>query len=289
MSSKRLIVNADGFGFGPGATEGILDVIRRQGFISSVSVNANFPDMHRIRELIKEFPWISVGVHLNALAGRPCLPPHWVPSLVTRDGWFHADKFLPLLRSGHISMAELMEEFDAQIATVHAFAADRLTHLDSQENTHLYFMDLFLTLARKWRLARMRNNASLICLESERPFWSRVNVYSRRPHLWLAHWYRNCQMLRARAAGMRMADRLITVGYSATGNKTNLGNWLRILQNLPPGTYEIYCHPAHPDATLRRWAVYCDERELELKLLCQPALQRAASHCNIDLIGFDRL
>jgi len=61
--TKALIVKADGFGFGSGATQGILDAIN--------------------------------------MAGRPYLPPHRVPALVGSDGSFHEeDAFLRLLEEG---------------------------------------------------------------------------------------------------------------------------------------------------------------------------------------------
>ena len=66
---------------------------------------------------------------------------------------------------------------------------------------------------------------------------------------------------------MRLADNLVTVGYAGKGNKSNPENWFRILKNLPAGTYEIYCHPAYPDETLRRWSYYCDDRARELAML----------------------
>jgi hypothetical protein len=289
MRPKRLIVNADGFGFGPGATQGIIYAIRQGRFISSVSVNANFPEACRVRDLVAEFPQISVGVHLNPMAGRPCLPAAKVPSLVDGDGYFHNSRFLPLWRRGKINPDELRAELEAQIETIQSYAGNRLTHVDSQENTHLVYFDLFLSIARRWGVARMRNNASLICLESQHPIRSQLKVYLRRPHVWLAHGYRKFQMSRARAAGMRMADRLVTVGYPKLGNKTVRENWLRILRNLPPGTHEIYCHPAYPDETLRRWAVYCDERARELEILCQPSLFEAARRSGVDIIGFDQL
>ena len=289
MKPKRLIVNADGFGFGPGATQGIIDAIRQGRFISSVSVNANFPEACRVRDLVEEFPHVSIGVHLNPMAGRPCLPASRVPSLVDDTGHFHNDRFLSLWRCGKIDRDELRAEFDAQIDRVKFYAGDRLTHVDSQENTHLDYFDLFISIARKWRLARMRSNASLICLESHRPARSQFNVYLRRPHVWMAHRYRHYQMRRARAAGLRMADHLVTVGYPGLGGKTLLENWLRILRNLPPGTHEIYCHPGYPDDTLRRWAVYCEQRALELEVLRQPALHDAARRWNVSIIGFDQL
>jgi predicted glycoside hydrolase/deacetylase ChbG (UPF0249 family) len=289
QSTKRLIINADGFGFGPGATQGIFDAIREGGIISSVSVNANFPEAERVRELIAAFPGISIGVHLNPMVGKPCLPPHRVPSLVGPDGCFQGEKFATLSRQGAIRLGELEAELDAQIGRIREWAEDRLTHLDSQGNKHLSYFQLFLTLAHKWRLQRMRNNASLICLEADRPRWARMAVYMRKPHIWLAHRYRSYQMSRARAAGMRMADRLVTVGYAGTGNKAKPDNWLRILRNLPAGTHELYCHPAYPDDTLRRWSYYRDDRAQELAILREPNLRKAADALGVQIISFDAI
>jgi hypothetical protein len=113
-SYKKLIVNADGFGFGPGATQGVMDAIREGKFISSVSINANFPDVEQVRELVTKFPHLSLGVHLNPMVGGPCLPADQAPSLVGPDGFFHGGSFLRLLRSGAIVFAELEAELDAQ-------------------------------------------------------------------------------------------------------------------------------------------------------------------------------
>lgn len=287
--SRRLIVNADGFGFGPGATQGVIDAIGEGKFISSVSVNANFPDAHRLQELVTNFPHLSIGVHLNPMVGKPCLPPDQIPSLVSPDGLFHAGRFVQLLRRGAIVLKELEAELDTQIGTVKELAGDRLTHIDSQANRHLDYFDLFIELARKWGLRRMRNNASIICLEAPWPRWSRLQVYLCRPHVWLAHRYRSYQMSKARAVGMRMADRLVAVGYAGTGNKANPDNWLRILKNLPAGTSEIYCHPAYPDETLRRWSYYRDDRAVELEILRRPELREAAQKFGVDVISFDAI
>ena len=288
-SVKRLIVNADGFGFGPGATQGIIDAIREGEFISSVSVNANFPDVYRIRDLLAEFPHISVGVHLNAMVGRPCLPSDHVPSLIGAKGCFQNSDFPKLLRTGMIAPAELEAEFDAQIDVIKKLVGNRLTHLDSQENTHVNYFDLFLKLATKWGLRRIRTNASLICIESPRPWFSRCNVYCRRPHIWAMHRYRRWQMKKARRAGMRMADNLITVGYAGTGNKSHPDNWARVLKNLPAGTYEIYCHPAYPDETLRRFSVYNEERAQELAILRSKDLRDLARNEGVEIVSFDAI
>jgi predicted glycoside hydrolase/deacetylase ChbG (UPF0249 family) len=289
IGRKRLIVNADGFGFGSGATQGILDAIREGRFISSVSVNANFPDVERVRELVSEFPSVTVGVHLNPMVGKPCLPARLVPSLVGDDGHLQNRQFPKLLRKGLISLAELESEFDAQIRRVKDLAGSRLTHLDSQGNRHLEYFDLFLQLARKWQIPRMRNNASLICLEAAQAVRSRLKAYWRRPHVWLVHRYRRYQMRKARAAGMRMADNLVTVGYAGVGNKSTADNWARMLRNLPVGTYEVYCHPAYPDETLYRWSYYSDERERELAILRSKHLRQVAQDAGVEIVSFDAI
>ena len=286
---KRLIVNADGFGFGPGATDGILEAIGEGHFISSVSVNVNFPEADRIRDLVAQFPNISVGVHLNPMAGKPCLPRERVLSLVDKDGYLQNEKFPKLLRKGAISKSELEAELDAQIAKAKQLAGSRLTHIDSQGNQHLGYFELFLKLARKWGIQRMRNNASLICLEAPSAVWWRAKTYARSPHILLFHLYRRGQMQKAKALGMRMAENLVTVGYAGFGNKSKPENWRRILANLPPGTYEIYCHPAYVDNTLRRWSIYCEDRERELAVLRNPEICETARACGVEIISFDAI
>jgi|SRR5215813_2728761 len=126
--------------------------IREGHFISSVSVNANFPEAERVVELVREFPHVSVGVHLNPVVGAPCLPTQQVSSLVGPDGLFQRDRFLKLLKSGSIVLEELEAELNAQIAKIRALVENHLTHLDSQGHTHLSYLGVFFKLARKWRL-----------------------------------------------------------------------------------------------------------------------------------------
>jgi len=283
---RRLIINADGFGFGGGATQGILDVLAAGGFITSVSVNANFSEAERTRELVNTYPAVSVGVHLNPIVGYPILEPKSVPSLVGSDGVFLGAAFRRSWWRGRIKRKELEAELDAQIGFVKALAGARLTHLDSHQNSHLLYFDLFIRLARKWSIPCIRTNASLICLEAPDPVRARRHVYLHRPAVWLAHFYRRLQMRRAAAAGLRLAERLVTVGYAGTGNKARLENWIAVLRNLPEGTFEIYCHPAYPDGVLKRWASYVEPRVEELRIVSNPELRKTAARLGIEPISF---
>jgi predicted glycoside hydrolase/deacetylase ChbG (UPF0249 family) len=132
----------------------------------------------------------------------------------------------------------------------------------------------------------MRSNQSLICLEARQPLLSRLKVYALNPHVWLVHRYRKYQMTRARKLGLAIPDCLIAVGYAGEGNKTNPKNWLRVLEHLPCGTYEILCHPAYPDETLRRWSFYSEERAQELAILCQLELRNKARELGVEIISF---
>jgi predicted glycoside hydrolase/deacetylase ChbG (UPF0249 family) len=289
-TKRRLIVNADGFGFGPGATQGILDALAGGGPITSVSVNANFPEAERVKELVARHPALSVGVHLNPIVGSPCAPPKSVPTLVGENGEFHGKRFYELWRRGQVSLGDLEHEFDAQIRSVQSFLGDRPTHLDAQEHSHLLYFDLFLRMAAKWNIPCLRTNASLIGLESPRPRSARLRAYLRRPHVYWGHAYRRFQMSRARRRGFRMAERLVTVGYAGTGNKTVLANWVHVLRNLPAGTFEIYCHPGYPDAVIRRWSTtYAEPRLAELGILRTPELRDVATQENVELISFREL
>ena len=135
----------------------------------------------------------------------------------------------------------------------------------------------------------MRNNSSIICLEAEQPIRARWSAYTLRPHVWIVHQYRKFQMERARGQGMRMADRLVTVGYAGRGNKSVRDNWLAILRNLPPGLSEIYCHPAYPDETLTRWSYYREDRRRELDILSDPELSEESRRAGVEIVSFDAL
>ena len=88
---------------------------------------------------------------------------------------------------------------------------------------------------------------------------------------------------------MRMADNLVTVGYAGVGNKSTFDNWSNILRNLPSGIYEIYCHPAYPDETLRRWSYYYNERAQELAILRNKELRNVARAAGVQIVSFDAI
>jgi chitin disaccharide deacetylase len=61
---------------------------------------------------------------------------------------------------------------------------------------------------------------------------------------------------------------------------------IRLLQELEPGITELGCHPGYPDG-LRSW--YRDEREQEVRSLCDSRVRVAAERVGIELVSFAAL
>ena len=58
---------------------------------------------------------------------------------------------------------------------------------------------------------------------------------------------------------------------------------VRILDDLPPGTFELACHPGYTDG-LKEW--YREERVQEIRSLCDPRVRAAIDRLGITLISF---
>jgi len=63
-SQLKIIVNADDLGFNPYVNRSIAEFIEK-GFVSSVSLMANGEDFTGAVEIVRNYPMVSVGAHLN--------------------------------------------------------------------------------------------------------------------------------------------------------------------------------------------------------------------------------
>src|SRR5204863_8267646 len=80
VSMKRLIVNADDFGFTRGVNAGILRA-SESGILTSATLMANGDAFGEAVEMALANPRLGVGCHLVAVGGRPVAPPSEIPSL----------------------------------------------------------------------------------------------------------------------------------------------------------------------------------------------------------------
>jgi len=284
--SKRLIVNADGFGFTYGNNLGILECLPA-GVVRSVSVNANFPAVEEVSRL-REFPGVSVGIHLNLTVGHCVSDPSDIPDLVDQNGEFLGRRFRSKAGRGKIPHQQMVGELTAQIDRLRNLGV-RLSHWDSHQNQHLYppFFRAAIEVASTMGISRMRTHDQyLFTARGLRPMRVALHLLTH-PKRALTYAYAARLMRVARARGMRMADGLISPGRLDSMRKFHREFWSAVFRLLPEGVWELYCHPGYPDQTLASHAEYVNERIEELKILRDPALAEEVRQYGVELISFN--
>lgn len=286
---KKLIINADDFGLSPGINRGIREAAEA-GAISSISVMTNFSYVSDLIAFHKEFPAITIGVHLNPIVGCPVLSCRSVPTLVNSEGLFWNKEFSARLQRSMIQLSELENEMVAQVTVLQDMGI-KISHLDSHQNEHLRpgYFEIFLRIAGKFGIKRMRNHRYFICVECDRPLSRTIRFYLTHPYSLLLHGYTRYLMWRAQRKGMLMADRLIYVGHSTGADLNEKWVWEGILKNLPDGINELYCHPGFSDDVLRKCDSYVDGRDQEREILCSSYFKELLLKNNIELVDFNCL
>lgn len=283
---RRLIVNADGFGFAFALNKAIFETLKA-GVVRSVSITPNFEAAKEAKRLSEEFPHVSTGIHFNLAVGRPVLPKEKVPSLVDDEGNFLDQKFVSALRSGRISKRECLLELSAQVEVLKDLGV-KLTHWDGHRNQHLYpiYFDAAVEVAKKAGIERMRALRPYYFYGRPPALSDTLRAYGT-PKRAIKQGIRLLWEFRAKRAGFRMADRLITpIDGPEENRKTERSMWEALFRWLPPGTSEVFCHPGYVDETVRRYAKYVYQRVAEAAVLSDPTLREVAEREGVELISF---
>jgi predicted glycoside hydrolase/deacetylase ChbG (UPF0249 family) len=286
---RRLIINADGFGFTHGVNRGVEKAVA-EGVVTSTSCVVNFPAIEEVGPFAKRHPSVSFGVHFNLSVGRPVADPAAIPTLVDERGMFWGPRLPRRLVSGAVDRSHIRTELAAQAAVLPAHGI-RTSHWDGHQNMHLYppyFFDA-LAVAREHGIERMRTPKRYLVPEGGREqgrLRSLGQYYASNPRRVGTHVYGRALSVFAERQGMRMADRLVSPVYFGSHAKWVLDTWLHITETLPEGTSEVYCHPGYVDETLRQNARYVEERELEVDVLTSPELKERLAAARVELASF---
>lgn len=84
----------------------------------------------------------------------------------------------------------------------------------------------------------------------------------------------------------RRPDAFYAIFYDQFATRHEL---LRIVENLPDGTFEVMCHPGYVDRALLSGSSYARQREAELEILTDPGVKAAIEARGIRLITFGDL
>jgi predicted glycoside hydrolase/deacetylase ChbG (UPF0249 family) len=270
---RRLIVNADDFGFTEDVNAGIARAFE-QGILRCTTLMANGEAFEHAVETAGRLPGLDVGAHLT-LVGGPSVadPKRLLPSSVAA-----------LIASrGRWSRAAISEECCAQVEKIRA-AGLPVSHFDTHKHTHLFppVLDAVLEAGKHYGVQWVRRpfDYPLTAASAAAP-WRRQAV--SRLMAGLGGRFDR----KMRAAGLRATDSF--AGFQITGlyREKELAALLRAL---PLGVTEFMCHPGVCGPQLRAARTRLKEsREEELRALTSPLVLRAAEEAEIEITSFRAL
>jgi hopanoid biosynthesis associated protein HpnK len=290
---RRLIVNADDFGFTSGVNRAIVEAHTR-GVVTSTSLMANGAAFADAVLLAKASPRLSVGCHVVLIDGEPVVDLQRLPSLTTpssatqghfRDG---LKTFAARAIAGRMKAEEITTEATAQIRKIQA-AGISVSHVDTHKHTHLFpkILRPVLRAAAECGVRAVRN-----------PFGPRMPLRSsqllRRPNLWTRYaevrvlsWFAGKFREAVDREGFATPDGTLGIEVTGTLDETLFH---AIAQSMPEGTWEFVCHPGYNDADLQAAKTRLREsRETELRALTLPAAREVLVQQGIQLISYHEL
>jgi chitin disaccharide deacetylase len=256
-AAKRLIVNADDFGFTRDVNRGIIEA-HRAGILTATTLMANGAAFEDAVKLARETPSLDVGAHLT-LVGGPGQPP-----TVTA--------LLAAMARGRV---RVYDEFAAQVSRI-MDAGIAPTHLDTHKHTHV--------------LPNVLNGVLRVAHEFQVP-WVRAPFDQRAAgRSWKA---RSIALLEARfrrqlaASGCRATDQF--AGFDMTG-RFGAADLAALVARLPDGVTEFMCHPGYCTGELHAARTRLKEsRERELQALTSSEVRESLARSGVELIGYRAL
>ncbi|HEV2177248.1 MAG TPA: ChbG/HpnK family deacetylase [Terriglobia bacterium] len=235
-----VVINADDFGLTEGVCKGIVKAIQT-GSVTATTAMACVPGA--VERLTRWAPEITgrIGAHLQLTSGVPVLSPERVPSLVPDGERFPSNR--KAVRAPNTE--EILAEWRAQMELL-LRAGIEPTHIDSHHHIHRLpsALPAFCEIAKQYGLP-----ARSVDTEMTRALLE---------------------------AGVFCLGKTVTGWY---GGDLSLASLVQLLKEgarecPQPQALELMCHPGLADDDLAGVSRYTSERENELAVLCDRALQK---------------
>jgi len=283
MGLRRLIINADDFGYTPGVNRAI-EECARFGTVTSATLMAGAAEFTDAAAIAAQ-DVVAVGCHVVLVDGDPLSALEEIPTLV--EGSTFRASITDLARAAvtnAISADDVATEAAAQFKKLRSVGL-AITHFDSHKHAHMFpaiFRPLLAT-AKANGIGAVRN-----------PFEPFSLNWITSPGLWLRgaettalRAFRESFLKEVESVGLKTTDG--TLGVAVTG-RLDL-TWLRrIVQAMPEGTWELVCHPGYDDTALRASNTRLrGERETEREALMSPEFKRLLAEEKIELIHYGEL
>jgi chitin disaccharide deacetylase len=286
---KRLIVNADDFGYTRGVNAGIVRAYKT-GIVTSTTIMANGDAFEDACDLARANPGLGVGCHLAIVGGHPVAPSSEIRSLVDVHGALPATltQLTFKLARRSVPIDELVREFRSQLERV-ARTGIELTHLDTHKHSHTHplVMKALALVASQFGIRCVRNPFEGIFAPAGLGSLSKW-AYVKQSALSAAITPGAIQFKRlVREQGLKTPDKFFGVKLTGMLDSTAIRS---MMKSLGEGTAELMCHPGVYDGDLERARTRLKrERERELEALCDPSVRLVAEEHGIELINYREL
>jgi predicted glycoside hydrolase/deacetylase ChbG (UPF0249 family) len=264
---RRLVVNADDFGFTHDVNRGIVEAHTR-GILTAATLMANGKAFEDAVRLSRENPSLDVGCHLVLVQGESLAHPgRQLPRTLSE-----------LLRAIALRRINAYEELKPQIQRI-LDSGVRPLHLDTHKHTHLWppVLEAVTQLSAEFNIPWVRRPFDLPLVAGKVP-WSK-RLVNAAVASFRAHFHR-----RLVSHGCRTTDHF--AGFQVTG-RFRAPELASLLRALPPGTTEFMCHPGLCTNELRCASTRLKEsREAELEALVAPEVRAAIDEAGISLIRY---
>ncbi len=261
---RRLIVNADDFGFTHDVNEGIVEA-HRNGILTATTLMANGNAFDNAVKLARQTPSLDVGCHLVLVQGRSVLEPgRELPKTVPE-----------LLRALIGRKLPVYEELSAQVRKI-ARAGIRPSHLDTHKHTHLLppVLNAVARIAHEFRIPWVR-----------RPFDFGIDTSARITKSAVALGMRIARPGFTRALGELKTTDYFT-GFQITGSLDG-SRLIDILERLPEGLTEFMTHPGKLGSELADAETRLKKtRPIELAALVSAEARAVVERRGIELVNY---
>src|SRR5215469_3652171 len=134
---RRLIVNADDFGFTSGVNRAIIEA-HTEGVVTSSTLMATGRAFPEAVQLAKSSPALSIGCHVVLIDGEPVLDFSNLPTITDSRGFRNGLRtFAARALTGRMKACQIEAETKAQIQKIQS-AGLSISHLDTHKHTHIF-------------------------------------------------------------------------------------------------------------------------------------------------------
>jgi hopanoid biosynthesis associated protein HpnK len=285
---KKLIVNADDFGFTRGVNAGIARAFR-EGVVTSATIMATGDAFQDAVQVARQNPGLGVGCHLTLVGGRPASAQGEIPTLIEKSGLLPKtlSQLTLKLARGAIKSSDMETELRTQIDRI-VSSGIAPTHVDTHKHTHIHpaVMGALSRAVRDFGISRVRNpfetfstSGFFRALRSRRKDYLKQYVTSTAV-LPASLFFRRF----ASSYGLRTPDRFCGMAITGFLDRSAL---LKVFPAIENGTVEIMCHPGIYDEDLEHAPTRLKrQRQLELDALVDPEVKEALRRSGITLINY---